>query len=75
MKEFIEHGALKKRPVKPLDKGMLSELLKDHETVMKQLRKYIDESDENIRDKALWFLYRVTDISWNNGLERGSYLS
>lgn len=53
MKEFIESGALKETPGKnPGQKGMLSELLKDHETVMKQLRKHIDESEEKYRDKA-----------------------
>lgn len=51
MQEFLQLASLKESPGKyPDQKAMLTELLKDHETVIKQLRKYIDESDEKFGD-------------------------
>lgn len=53
MKEFLDHTSLKETPGKnPSQKGMLTELLKDHEAVMIRLRKYIKESDEQYHDMA-----------------------
>ncbi len=50
-KEFTEHTSLKEAPGKyPAKDGMLKELLTDHETVIKSLRKFIDECDEKYKD-------------------------
>lgn len=49
--EFLEHSSLKEAPGKYPDKNaMLKELLDDHETVIKALRKFIDECDEKYED-------------------------
>ena len=51
MQEFLQLSSLKESPGKyPSQKEMLSELLKDHETVIIQLRKYIDDCDEKYKD-------------------------
>ncbi len=51
MKEFLEMTSLKESPGKyPSQKEMLRELLKDHETVIVQLRKFIDDCDEKYGD-------------------------
>lgn len=51
MKEFLELTTLKEAPGKnPDQKAMLRELLKDHESVIKQLRKSIDESGDIYKD-------------------------
>jgi len=51
MKEFLEKASLKESPGKyPSQKEMLRELLKDHEAVIIQLRKYIDDCDEKYGD-------------------------
>ena len=51
MKEFLELASLKESPGKyPSQKEMLSELLADHEAVIRQVRKYIDECDEKYKD-------------------------
>jgi starvation-inducible DNA-binding protein len=51
MQEFLQLGSLKEAPGKyPAQKEMISELLKDHETVIKQVRKFIDECDEKYGD-------------------------
>ena len=49
--EFTAHASLKESPGKYPDKnGMLKELLSDHESVIKSLRKWIDECDEKYQD-------------------------
>lgn len=51
MKEFIDMSSLKEAPGKyPSQQDMLKELLKDHEAVIVQLRKFIDECDEKYGD-------------------------
>jgi starvation-inducible DNA-binding protein len=48
MKEFSELTRLKENPDKyPNQKDMLKELLKDHEALIVELRKDIEESDKN----------------------------
>lgn len=51
MQEFLKMSSLKETPGKyPSQKDMLSELLKDHEAVIVQLRKNIDDCDEKYGD-------------------------
>lgn len=51
MREFLDMTSLKESPGRyPSQKEMLRELLKDHEAVIIQLRKYIDECDEKYGD-------------------------
>jgi len=51
LKEFADHASLKEAPGKyPAKNEMLKELLTDHETVIKSLRKNIDECDEKYKD-------------------------
>jgi starvation-inducible DNA-binding protein len=51
MHEFLQMASLKEAPGKyPSQKQMLGELLKDHEAVIIQLRKYIDDCDEKYGD-------------------------
>ena len=51
MEEFLDMTSLKESPGKyPSQREMLGELLKDHEAVIKQLRKYIDDCDEKYGD-------------------------
>lgn len=51
MDEFVKHTQLKESPDKyPNQKEMLAELLHDHELVIIQLRKDIDESTEKNKD-------------------------
>ena len=53
MQEFIEHSSLKEAPGKyPAQQEMIKELLKDHEAIITQLRKYIDDCDEKYSDKG-----------------------
>jgi len=53
MKEFMDMATLKESPGKyPEQKEMLEELLKDHETVIVSLRKYIDDCDDTYKDKG-----------------------
>ncbi len=50
-KEFASLSQLKESPgVNPSSKEMLKELLNDHETIIKSLRKKIDECDEELKD-------------------------
>ena len=50
-KEFADLSQLKESPgVNPSSKDMLKELLNDHETIIKSLRKKIDECDEELKD-------------------------
>ncbi len=49
--EFIKHTSLSEAPGKYPDRnGMLKELLTDHESVIKALRKFIDECDNTYED-------------------------
>ena len=51
MAEFLDMTSLKESPGKyPSQKEMLAELLKDHEAVIVQLRKFIDDCDEKYGD-------------------------
>jgi starvation-inducible DNA-binding protein len=53
MQEFIKLSSLKESPGKyPNQKEMLKELLNDHESVIQQLRKFIDDCDEKYGDKG-----------------------
>ena len=53
MQEFLDKTSLKESPGKyPSQQDMIKELLKDHETVIVQLRKNIDSSDEQYKDKG-----------------------
>jgi starvation-inducible DNA-binding protein len=47
MKEFLDHTNLKENPGEnPAPKDMVSELLQDHETVIKNIRKSVAECEE-----------------------------
>ena len=51
MKEFLEMTSLKESPGRyPSQKEMIRELLKDHEAVIIQLRRFIDDCDEKYGD-------------------------
>lgn len=51
MKEFSQHTRLKESPGKiPSSKDMLKELLSDHESIIKHLRKDIDECADKLKD-------------------------
>ncbi len=51
MKEFLEMSSLKEYPGRyPSQKQMINELLKDHEAVIMQLRKNIEDCDEKFGD-------------------------
>ena len=51
MEEFLKMTSLKESPGKyPSQKDMISQLLKDHEAVIIQLRKFIDDCDEKYGD-------------------------
>jgi starvation-inducible DNA-binding protein len=53
MQEFLEYGSLKETPGKyPGQSDMIRELLKDHEAVVVQLRKNIDDCDDTYKDKG-----------------------
>ncbi len=53
MEEFKEKGSLKEAPGKyPSSKDMVKELLNDHESVIKALRGYIDQCDDDLKDKG-----------------------
>ncbi len=53
MQEFIEKSILKELPGKyPDQQNMIKELLKDHETIIVQLRKNIDDSEDKFKDKG-----------------------
>jgi starvation-inducible DNA-binding protein len=50
-KEFQAHASLKESPGKyPSSQEMIKELLKDHESVIQQLRKQVDACDEQYKD-------------------------
>lgn len=49
--EFLKNTSLKEAPGKyPLKEEMLKELLSDHETIIKGLRKHIDECTDKFKD-------------------------
>lgn len=50
MKDFLKHGSLKESDSNPSQKGMLEELLSDHETVVKELRKIITSIEAETDD-------------------------
>lgn len=51
MQEFLDIGNIKESPGKYPDQvSMLTELLKDHETIIKALRKNIDDCEKNMGD-------------------------
>lgn len=51
LKEYLDHTSLKEAPGKyPTREAMLKELLTDHETVIKSLRKNIDDCDDKYKD-------------------------
>ncbi|NOT51274.1 MAG: DNA starvation/stationary phase protection protein [Chitinophagaceae bacterium] len=53
MQEFLQMSSLKEAPGKyPAQQQMLTELLKDHEAVIVQVRQYIDDCDEKYEDKG-----------------------
>jgi starvation-inducible DNA-binding protein len=53
LKEFLEVTTLKEAPGKyPDQTSMIKELLADHETVIKALRKNIDDCDDKFKDKG-----------------------
>ena len=53
LKEFSQLTILKETPGKNPDQtGMLKELLADHETIIKALRKNVDNCDDKFKDKG-----------------------
>ncbi len=53
MEEFLRLASLKESPGKyPSQREMIRELLKDHEAVIIQVRKFIDDCDEKYKDKG-----------------------
>ena len=51
LEEFSKHSTLKEHPGKyPGPKEMIKELLKDHETIIRELRKDVDVCDEKFKD-------------------------
>jgi starvation-inducible DNA-binding protein len=51
MQEFLRLATLKESPGKyPAQKDMIMELLRDHESIIIQLRKYIKDCDEKYND-------------------------
>jgi starvation-inducible DNA-binding protein len=51
MQEFLQLASLKESPGKyPSQKEMIRELLNDHEVIIKQVRKYIDDCDKKYND-------------------------
>lgn len=53
MQEFLQYATLKETPGKyPNQKDMITELLKDNEVIINQLRKNIDDCDDKFKDKG-----------------------
>jgi len=51
MNEFLENSDIQENPGKYPDKSeLLMELINDHETIIKQIRKEIQEFDEKAKD-------------------------
>jgi starvation-inducible DNA-binding protein len=51
MSEFLKGTSIKEAPGKyPGSKEMIRELLKDHETIIQSLRKYVDDCSEKYKD-------------------------
>ena len=52
-KEFLQMTSLKETPGKnPAQTDMIRELLRDHETVIKALRKNVDDAEDKYEDKG-----------------------
>ena len=70
MKDFIKHGQIEENSVATnTQKQMLDELMNDHETVMIQIRKSIDEvgekTDDVVTEDFLTGILKMhEDISW-----------
>lgn len=62
MAEFLEHAKLKESAKAPSAKGMVEDLLHDHEAVIRFLRESIDQCDEEFKD--------VTTSDFLTGLAR-----
>ena len=53
LQEFLEKGSIKETPGKyPSSTEMLKELMKDHQSVVKTLRGYIDQCEDDLDDKG-----------------------
>jgi starvation-inducible DNA-binding protein len=52
MEEFVKHASIEEDPKYPDPQAMIANLLKDHETIIKTLRKNADEADEKYSDMA-----------------------
>lgn len=53
LEEFVRHSSINEEPGQnPDPQTMISNLLKDHETIIKTLRKNADEADEQYDDMA-----------------------
>ncbi|WP_027377709.1 Dps family protein [Kaistella palustris] len=51
--EFAKESQLQENPGKlPDTQGMLKELVNDHESIVKSLRKYVDDTEEKYEDKG-----------------------
>ena len=51
--EFAKLSQLKENPGKiPTNLLMIKELVEDHETIIKALRKFVDETEEKLKDKG-----------------------
>ncbi len=51
--EFQQYSAIKEKPGKyPTSHEMVKELLQDHETAVRSLRKGVDKCDEEFKDKG-----------------------
>ena len=50
MKEFIAHSILKESTKIPSQENMISELLKDHEAIISNLREMIETMEEDSKD-------------------------
>lgn len=51
--EFAKRSKLKENPGKiPTNQEMIKELVGDHETIVKSLRKYVDDTEEKYEDKG-----------------------
>lgn len=69
MAEFLEHTRLKETPGKyPTRKEMVSQLLKDHETLIKELREDVDKceklEDAGTTDFLTGVMEQHETISW-----------
>lgn len=49
-KEFLENTSLKETTTVPSAQAMITQLLKDHETIIKELRKYVESTLDTYHD-------------------------